>query len=155
MGLDVGLVMKQITDLQAKRIGPGEKPVAHGAVRGLRLEAGSGKGEGKWIFRFVSPVTGKRRDMGLGVYPDVGIAEARIRGLEARQAVAGGKDPIGEREAGRAARAAIAGALTFEQAARKVHQALKPGWKNPKHRDQWINTLRDYAYPKIGEQEGC
>jgi hypothetical protein len=92
VGLDVGLMMKQITDLLAKRIAPGGKPVAHGLVRGLRLEPGASKGRGKRIFRFVSPVTGKRRDMGLGVYPEFGIADARARAMEARQAIAIGKD---------------------------------------------------------------
>lgn len=153
VGLDVGLPMKQITDLHAKRIAPGDKPVAHGVVTGLRLEPGAAKGYGKWILRFVSPVTGKRRDMGLGVYPEVGIADARARAMEARQAIAGGKDPIGEREVDRAARAAVAGAMTFEHAARKVHETLRPGWKNLKHSDQWINTLRDYAFSKIGKKK--
>jgi integrase len=46
----------------------------------------------------------------------------------------------------------MAEAITFEQAARKVHEEQKPGWKNPKHADQWINTLRDYAFSKIGNR---
>jgi integrase len=144
--------MTQITDLRARKIAPGDRPVADGSIQGLRLEPGSTKGQGKWILRFVSPVTGKRRDMGLGVYPVVGIADARAAGMAARQSIARGKDPIEEREADRAAREAIAGAITFEQAARRVHESLKPGWKNPKHGDQWINTLRDYAFPKIGKK---
>jgi integrase len=45
--------------------------------------------------------------------------------------------------------------MTFEQAARQVHETLKPGWKNPKHSDQWINTLRDYAFAKIGEKKAA
>jgi hypothetical protein len=43
--------------------------------------------------------------------------------------------------------------MTFEQAARQVHEEQKPGWKNSKHADQWINTLRDYAFPKIGKRK--
>jgi hypothetical protein len=43
--------------------------------------------------------------------------------------------------------------LTFEQAARKLHESLRPGWKNSKHADQWINTLRDYVLPKIGKKK--
>jgi integrase len=144
--------MASITDLKAKKIAPGGKPVADGSIPGLRLEPGSAKGQGKWILRFVSPVTNKRRDMGLGTYPEVGIADARIRGMAARQSIANGKDPIEERDADRAAGKANAEAMTFEQAARKVHEEQKPGWKNPKHADQWINTLRDYAFPKIGKK---
>ena len=64
-----------------------------------------------------------------------------------------GKDPIEERDAHRAAGKAAAEAMTFEQAARQVHEEQKPGWKNPKHADQWMNTLRDYAFPKIGKRK--
>jgi integrase len=149
----VGLTLTPITDVGAKQIAPGDKPVADGTVRGLRLEPGSAKGRGKWILRFVSPVTGKRRDMGLGAYPDVGIADVRVMAAVARQSIASGKDPINKRAADKAAQAAIAGAMTFEQAARQVYESLKPGWKNAKHADQWINTLRDYAFPKIGKRK--
>src|ERR1019366_3327961 len=145
--------MTQITDLKAKKVAPGDKPVADGSIPGLRLEPGSAKGQGKWILRFVSPVTKKRRDMGLGTYPEVGIADARIRGMAARQAIGSGKDLIEERDSVRAAHKAIAEAMTFEHAARKVHDEKKPGWKNPKHADQWINTLRDYTFPKIGKNK--
>jgi integrase len=145
--------MAQITDLRAKKIAPGDKPIADGAVDGLWLHPGTAKGQGKWILRFVSPVTGKRRDMGLGTYPEVGIADARIRGMAARQSIASGKDPIEERNVDKAARKAGAEAMTFEQAALKVHEERKPGWKNPKHAAQWIKTLRDYALPKIGKRK--
>jgi integrase len=88
--------------------------------------------------------------MGLGAYPDTSIAAARQKGRDARTAITVGKDPIDEREGLKVASAAMAAALTFEQAARQVHDELKAGWKNPKHASQWINTLRDYAFPTIG-----
>lgn len=117
---------------------------------GLRFEPGSIKGQGKFVLRFVSPVTGKRRDMGLGAYPEVSVADARARALIARQRLAGGADPIEDRRAILDARKAVVDALTFEQAARQVHGELKAAWKNGKHGDQWLNTLRDYAFPKVG-----
>lgn len=83
--------MAHLTDLKAKKIAPGDKPMGDGTIRGLWLHPGAAKGQGKWIFRFVSPTTGKRRDMGLGSYPTCGIAEAHARGLEARQLIASGK----------------------------------------------------------------
>ncbi len=124
-----------------------------GSVVGLRFEPSAQKGQGKWIFRFVSPLTGKRRDMGMGAYPDVGLADARMKGTLARQLIANGKDPIDERGAQKAERKALAEVLTFEQAARRVHEDSKDGWKNSKHQDQWINTLRDYAFPKVGAKK--
>ncbi|WP_244143474.1 tyrosine-type recombinase/integrase [Paraburkholderia sacchari] len=45
-----------------------------------------------------------------------------------------------------------AAALTFGKAARKVHEELKPGWKNEKHAAQWISTLENYVFPKIGDK---
>ena len=145
--------MTEITDLKAKNIKPGDNPVPHGSVKGLRLEPGATKGHGKWILRFVSPVTGKRRDMGLGTYPESSIEYAHIRGMEKRQSIISGKDPIEERQADNAARKADAKVLTFEQAAVKVHEQQKPGWKNSKHADQWINTLKEYVFPKIGKRK--
>ena len=153
MGLDVGLAMSLLTELKAKRIAPGDKPIGDGVVRGLRLEPGPMKGQGKWILRFTSPTTGARRDMGLGAYPEVGLAEARAWGLTARQTIAGGRDPIEERGAAREARKAAAEAMTFEQAAKKVHEEQEPGWANKKHAAQWLSTLRDYVFPRIGNHK--
>ncbi|MEO4042946.1 Arm DNA-binding domain-containing protein, partial [Hoeflea sp. CAU 1731] len=53
----------------------------------------SPKGRGKWIIRFVSPLTGKRRDMGLGAYPEVGIAQARRAAFDARDLLSRKVDP--------------------------------------------------------------
>lgn len=142
--------MTQITDRRAKNIKPGDNPVPDGTIPGLRLEPGTTKGQGKWILRFVSPATTKRRDMGLGTYPEINIADARIRGMAARQLIRSGNDPIEERQAAKAARNANAEVLTFEQAAVQVHEQQRPGWKNSKHADQWINTLRQYVFPKLG-----
>ena len=145
--------MALLTELKAHNLASGARPLAHGSVPGLRLEPGATKGQGKWILRFVSPVTGKRRDMGLGRYPVVSIAAARISGAAARDVIAAGKDPIEQREANRAVTRSAVEAMTFEKAARQVHAEQRPGWRNAKHADQWINTLRDYAFPKIGARK--
>ena len=77
VGLNVGLQMANLSDLKAKNIKPGDRNIPDGTVTGLRLEAGSAKGYGKWMLRFVSPETNKRRDMGLGTYPGTSITDAR------------------------------------------------------------------------------
>ncbi|MGH6875912.1 MAG: tyrosine-type recombinase/integrase [Rhizomicrobium sp.] len=147
--------MAHLSDLKAKKIVPGDKPLSDGTIPGLRLEVGSAKGQGKWTMRFMSPVSSKRRDMGLGSYPEVGVADARRLGMAARQLIANGKDPIAERDAERATRKAIAAAMSFEQAARNVYEEQKPGWNNAKHINQWINTLRDYVFPTIGKRKAA
>lgn len=139
--------------MKARSLAPGSKPVQHGGVAGLRLEPSAVSGNGKWILRFVSPATGKRRDMGLGRYPEVGIAEVASKALKARELITSGVDPIGKRVAEKAEHKAATAALTFEQAALRVHADSKAGWKNTKHIDQWINTLRDYVFPKLGSKK--
>jgi integrase len=139
-----------LTDRQAKALQPGDKPVFDGKVTGLLLTPG--KTGSKWTLRFTSPVTGKRRDAGLGVYPDVTIGDAREKALAMRRQLDAGKDPIDERNREHQAVSVAAAALTFEKAARTVHEELKPGWKNEKHAAQWISTLEAYVFPKIGHK---
>lgn len=138
MGLSVGL----ITDRKAKSIRPGDKPFASG-ITGLWLHPSSRAGHGRWIFRFVSPVTGKRRDMGMGAYPDVPVKSALERARLAREQMAQGIDPIDFRSNQKAV-------PTFEQAARKQWAILAPSFRNPKHRAQWLSSLEQHAFPVIG-----
>lgn len=107
----------------------------------------------KYTLRFTSPATGKRRDAGLGTYPETSIAEARDKALAMRKIIDSGDDPIDARNRERDAASIAAAALTFEKAARTVHDELKPGWKNAKHAAQWINTLDTYVFPKIGAKK--
>lgn len=147
-----GTHMSQLTDARARTIRPGEKPISVGGVSGLYFFPGSVRGQGKWIFRFVSPLTGKRRDMGLGTYPEVGIAAARKAALQARELMTARQDPIVAREAERAAQHLLSKTPTFEAAARQVHDDIKAGFANRKHAAQWLKTLEDYIFPGIGSR---
>ncbi|MDE1988831.1 MAG: tyrosine-type recombinase/integrase [Betaproteobacteria bacterium] len=138
--------MAILTDTKARSIKPGQKPLPHGGVTGLTLHPSSRPGQGKWVFRFVSPVTGTRRNMGLGTYPAVGIANAAKQAAALREDLLGGNDPLEKKKLVVEA----AHIPTFEEAARSVHETLLPGWKNKKHQKQWINTLNCYALPIIG-----
>jgi len=145
--------MMNLTDVKARNIKPGNRPVADGAVPGLRLHPGKEKGHGKWLLRFVSPETNKRRDMGLGVYPEVNIINARKAAAAARDLIRNSVDPIEARKANTQALQRDAQALTFEKAARQVHADIKSAWKNPKHVAQWITTLETYVFPRIGSRK--
>ncbi len=140
-----------LSDTKARKIAPGEKPVAAGGVAGLFLFPSKRRGEGKWILRFVSPVTGKRRDFGLGAYPFIGIALARRLGLEARTLIAEGKDPIEARRVAEAEKRITSIDRTFREAAIAVHDELKAGFRNPKHA-QWITALETYVFPSLGHR---
>ena len=123
-----------LTDRQAKALQPGDRPVFDGKITGLMLTPG--KTDSKWTLRFTSPITGKRRDAGLGVYPEVSIADAREKALTMRKLIDGGADPIDARNREQQAASVAAAALTFEKAARELHGELKPGWKNAKRERQ-------------------
>jgi integrase len=133
------------------------KQVEH-AKPGDRLGDGNGlwlfvaaSGNRSWMFRFTSPVTRKAREMGLGPAADVKLTEARDAAQCARKLVLAGKDPIEERSSHRASvRVEAAKAISFEEFAKQYVTTHKPGWRNPKHAQQWENTLRDYVYPVIG-----
>lgn len=139
--------MALLTDTKARSVKPGGSPLPHGGVTGLTLHPSpSIKGQGKWVLRYVSPVTKKRRNAGLGSYPDVSIAEASRQALFMREQIAHGKDPL-ELKASVAAKPRIP---TLREASDALHKELTPGWKNAKHTQQWINTLTEYAFPLIG-----
>jgi integrase len=139
-----------LTDVKARKLEPNSKPISDGAVAGLYLFPSTKAGTGKWILRYVSPQTGKRRDMGLGRYPDVPIREARTAALEVRRLLDGDLDPLEVRRENAAKATAAPLVPTFEDAARQVHDDMAPGFKNGKHVAQWITTLERYVFPRLG-----
>src|SRR5262249_33158962 len=107
-------------------------------------------GAKSWVFRF--QLDGKRRDMGLGPYPDISLAEARRRAAEHRNERRDGIDPLNAKAAQRQAqRLAVAKGRTFRACAAEFIEKNRAGWRNPKHRQQWQNTLATYAYPVLGD----
>jgi integrase len=141
---------RMLTDVKARKLEPKSKPISDGAVAGLYLFPSTRVGTGKWILRYVSPQTGKRRDMGMGRYPDVPIREARTAALEVRRMLDGGLDPLEVRRENAVKATAAPLVPTFEAAARQVHEAIAPGFKNEKHAAQWITTLERYVIPRLG-----
>jgi len=96
-------------------------------------------------------IAGKRRDMGLGGFPDVTLADARRRAREEREKADKGIDPIAERRAAESRlRAEQAMAITFKEAALAYIETHESGWRNAKHAEQWRNTLAS-TYPTIGD----
>ena len=107
-------------------------------------------GARSWVLRY--QIDGKRRDMGLGPYPLLGLAEARDKARELRKLKLEGKDPLEARKAERQAqRLAEAKGRTFREVAEKYIKAHKASWKNAKHAAQWPSTLETYVYGKLGD----
>ena len=120
---------------------------------GLYLQVTLGK-DGQpnksWLFRFA--IGGRERHMGLGSLNTVGMGEAREEAERCRKLVRERKDPIALRDAARAEeRTANTRLRSFDAAAAIYLRDHEAGWKNAKHRQQWVNTLRDYVSPAIGK----
>ena len=142
--------LNRLSPAKVKTAGPGMHPDGGGLY--LQVTQGArGAISRSWLFRFVSPPTRKERQMGLGALRDVQLAEARKKAADARALKEQGVDPIEERErARRSAAAAKAKAMTFDQCRDAYITAHEASWRNPKHRQQWSNTLATYASPAIG-----
>ena len=122
---------------------------AVGGVAGLYLHVNA-RGARSWILRVV--VGDKRRDMGLGGYPDIGVADARQKAREARLKIEQGVDPILLRKQAKSELMALqATDKTFEQAAGEYIKIHAESWSNDKHRKQWERTLTAYAFPVVGK----
>ena len=140
----------KVKPMTALSVGRLKAPGLHyvGEVAGLALRVSS-TGAKSWILRVT--IAGKRCDMGLGGYPDATMGDARRRARELREQIDNGGDPIRERQEARAVLlASRRKALTFAQCVDAYLQAHGDGWRNPKHRQQWRNTLADYAGPILG-----
>ena len=106
-------------------------------------------GNKSWIFRF--DLDGKRYEMGLGGLRDVTLQESRRKAVECRKQLADGKNPLIIKRAEREARVLEAGrSKTFDDCATAYIAAHRDSWKNDKHVQQWENTIKVYAKPKIG-----
>ncbi|HSS45844.1 MAG TPA: Arm DNA-binding domain-containing protein, partial [Burkholderiales bacterium] len=136
-----------LTDTAIRNAKPGEKPVKMFDERGLfLLVIPSG---GRW-WRFKYRFDGKEKQLSFGVYPDVGLKEARERRDEARKQVAAGIDPAENRKAMKTARADRA-ANSFEVVAREWFAKYSPNWATS-HADKIIQRLEKDVFPWIGSK---
>ena len=97
-------------------------------------------GHKSWVLRIT--IDGRRRELGVGAFPSVSLAKAREKAGDYRAAVAEGRDPLADRRA--------PATPTFKEAARAVHPANKPRWRNAKHVAGWIQSLERHAMPTLG-----
>ena len=124
---------------------------------GLYLQV-SATGSKSWILRYsgkrMLSKSGKKyfkqTEMGLGSYPDIGLAEARSIATGHRKINSEGKDPKLTRDAERQ-KAQNNQAWTFDRCAEAYISTHAPSWRNRKHEQQWRNTLAQYASPVFGD----
>ncbi len=101
------------------------------------------RGGAYWVCRLQRD--GKRQDLGLGSAKLLSLAEARDRSREVRKAVKIEKrDIVAER------RDSVAAKVTFREAAQLYHSENEAGWKSEVYTRQWLASLENYAFPKLG-----
>jgi integrase len=127
--------------LNSARLAAITEPGRHGDGGGLYLEV-EPSGAKRWILRVM--VKGRRRDIGLGGLKTTGLAKARDDAARMRAIARAGGDPLADRAK------SLRTVPTFKEAAEAVHEEHKTGWRNAKHRAQWLSTLKAYAYKRLG-----
>ena len=102
-----------------------------------------------WVFKY--ELAGNRHELGLGPTHTISLAEARDRARAMRQMLIDGLDPLIERRRRQQElQVERAQAVPFREVAAAYLDLHEGGWRNAKHRQQWHNTLAQYAFPKIG-----
>lgn len=120
-----------------------------GEVAGLALQVLPTGGR-TWVLRFTAG--GRRREMGLGGYPEVSLADARVKARTAKESIKRGIDPIEHLKATRLAlKASDAATVTFDDAVEAYMSTHRSGWRSTKHAAQWAATLAQYASLVIGD----
>ena len=128
------------------RKGPDKHFDEHGLILRVRTT-----GSKHWIYR--GTVRGRRRDLGLGTFPYVSLREAREKAFEYRRLAKAGEDPAAVHAPEKPAVVEPKlNAPTFRKAAAAVIELHRPTWRNPKSAAQWEASLRDYAFPVLGDK---
>ena len=136
------LLAKQLTAAFVRTVNtPGKYHDEHGLILRVVLSQRKRWISKSWVQRLV--IHGRRRDLGLGAYPLVGLADARDRALDNRRIARSGGDPR--------ARPAAA-APTFEEAFEAVLAVKAPAWKSPTSQISWRQTMRLYVFPHFGSR---
>ena len=138
-----------LTDTSIRKVKPGPKPVklADGGGLYLLLRPDGGRW---WRWDYRRPVTSKRNTLSLGVYPDVGLADARELHAAARKLLATGVDP-GEARKAEKATGQEAATNTFEAIAREWHAKQKTTWADG-YSAKVIRRLEADIFPWLGKQ---
>ena len=116
-------------------------PGRHADGNGLYLFV-QPSGTRSWIQRLV--VRGRRRELGLGSLALVPLAEAREKALANRKLARQGGDPLAEKRR-------TEGIPTFAEAAMRVLEQKRDGWRGRRHHREWMSSLRRFAFPRIGK----
>ena len=116
-------------------------PGRHADGNGLYLYV-QPTGTRSWIQRLV--IRGRKRELGLGSVALVSLAEAREQALANRKLARTGGDPLAEKRRS-------VGIPTFAEAARRVVEQKRAGWRSRAQGRDWMLTFERYAFPRVGK----
>jgi hypothetical protein len=134
-----------LNDVKIRNAKPRAKPYKMSDGDGMFLYVHP---NGSKYWRFKYRFAGKEKLLALGVYPEVGLADARERRAQARKTLAAGNDPNEiKKEAKRLA--LIKSETTFEAVAREWHQTNLHRWST-KHGADVIKRLEVDIFHKLG-----
>jgi len=140
---------RSVKRLKAITVASKKKPGYYNDGAGLYLQV-SKSGSKSWVFRFM--LNGKAREMGLGSVLAVPLEAARKKADACRALLDAKLDPIEVRNADdQTKRLAKLQSLTFRQCAEQYIDSHKAGWRNVKQADQWLSSLKTYAFETIGD----
>ncbi len=139
---------RQMLRLSTREVTAKKKPGYYLDGGGLYLQVGE-SGSKSWIFRFA--LNGKERQMGLGPFHTITLADARIAATDCRKLLLRQIDPIEARDADKTRKALQdARSITFAECAAAYIRAHRSDWRSAKHAEQWPTTIETYCGPIIG-----
>jgi len=142
----MGARATRLSDLKIKAAKPKDKDYTLTDGDGLQLRVRT-NGSRLWNFNYIHPVTKKRINMGLGTFPELSLAHARKRTVEARELVAQGLDPKEQRDADRQAKKA-ATEHTFRNVATAWFELKKDSVTTAYAEDIW-RSLTLHIFPDL------
>jgi integrase len=135
---------KSLSDAAARNAKPKAKPYKIADGEGLFMLV-MPSGAKYWRLKYF--FGGKEKLLALGVYPDVALAEARDRRVQARKVLAAGNDPgVAKKQAKQLATAKAAN--TFEAVAREWYDQRKHEW-SPKTARMVLDRLERHILPRL------
>lgn len=133
------------TGIRSALASPGVHSDGNGLFLKVRSDKAGNAGSAQWFVRI--QLDGKRRDYGLGSSKLLSLADARDAARELRKAIkVERRDVLTER------RDQAATMITFREAAKIYHTENEAGWKSPVYARQWLASLENYTFAKLGDR---
>lgn len=133
---------------------PGDYRDLWSDVKGLVLRVKPSPKSGvrkQWLYLYTLPGNSRPDTIGLGSFPEVGVAEARDKVREYARGRSRGLNPKTARDQEREEVNRAIQRNTFKEVALSYWEAHHPTWKNLKHRAQWKDSwMGTYTFPVIG-----